>query len=188
MAEIIGECRGTCQTCPSIGSFNRLNYDNCAYDKKLKESTSPLSYQMSRYKFENCGRCTYDGKQYAPFDLVEEESELKGISRPATRCPTRQYYPNCQKSDTCWNTYDKDVPIIYPPNLCPVVCNNIKKMNNPGYILQKKGFCDDPLKPNQTNNLNKYSNQYPNQYCAEEMRTDSYLLNQALGMRYNNGN
>lgn len=141
MSEVIGECRDTCPTCPSIGTFNRLNYDNCAYDKKLRESTSPLSYQMSRYKYENCARCTYNGKQYTPFDLVEEESELRGISRPATRCPSKMYNPTCQKSDTCWSTYDKDMPVIYPPYLCPIVCNNIKKMTNPGYTLPMQDFC-----------------------------------------------
>ena len=132
----------------------RLNYDNCAYDTRLKESTDPLSYQMARFKFENCSRCTYNGKQYAPFDLVEEESELLGISRQATRCPSRLYHPNCKRSDICLSTYDKDVPIIYPPNLCPVVCNNIKKMKHPGYVLQKRNICTNPLP--ETNNQNHF--------------------------------
>ena len=166
MADIIGECRDNCPTCPSIGTFNRLNYDNCAYDKKLSESTSPLMYQMSRYKYENCARCTYNGTQYAPFDLVEEESELRGIVRPATRCPTRLYNPTCQKSEMCSSTYDKDVPVVYPPNLCPVVCNNIKKMKTPGYSLQRRDFCDKPLQPNQ---------EYPNN---KQMRIQPYQPNQ----------
>lgn len=144
MCSILGKCRETCPTCQSIGTFNRLNYDNCAYDKRLQESTSPLSYQMSRYKFENCARCTYNGTQYAPFDLVEEESELKGISRPATRCPSRLYNPMCKRSNICWSTYDKDVPVVYPANLCPVVCNNIKKMRTPGYTLHKRDYCGKP--------------------------------------------
>lgn len=142
MTTITSECREKCATCPSIGSFNRLNYDNCAYDKKIQESTSPLMYQMSRYKYENCARCTYDGKQYAPFDLVDEESELLNITRSATRCPSREYNPMCKKSDNCLSTYDKDVPVIYPPNLCPVVCNNIQKMKTPGYSLKKQNYCD----------------------------------------------
>lgn len=165
MAEFTSECRDTCPTCPGIGTFNRLNYDNCAYDKRLRESTSPLMYQMSRYKFENCARCTYNGKQYAPFDLVEEESELRGIVRPATRCPVNMYNPTCTKSETCLSTYDKQVPVIYPPNLCPVVCNNIKKMNNPGYTLQKRDFCDN------------------NNQESEEMRMDNYSVQPANMMQ-----
>ena len=148
----MGDCKDK-STCQSIGTFNRLSYDNCAYDKKLSESTSPLMYQMSRFKYENCSRCTYDGKLYAPFDLVQEESELRGLTRQATKCPTRLYSPTCQKSDICQSTYDKDVPVIYPPNLCPVVCNNIKKINHPGYVLQKTDYCGK-LFSNQCENPN----------------------------------
>jgi len=144
MSALLGECRETCPTCPGIGSFNRLNYDNCAYDRRLRESTDPLSYTLSRYKFENCARCTYDGTYYAPFDLVDEESELHNLSRPATRCPERLYNPTCQKSDLCWSTFDKTVPVVYPPDLCPVVCSNIKKMKNPGFVVQQQGFCGMP--------------------------------------------
>jgi len=144
MSSIVNECRESCPTCQSIGSFNRLNYDNCAYDKRLQESVSPLTYKVSRYQFENCARCTYNGVQYAPFDLVDEESELKNIVRPATRCPSRKYDPSCQKSNMCTSTYDKEVPVVYPPNLCPVVCTNIKQMNNPGYTVEKRDYCDKP--------------------------------------------
>ena len=162
MATLIGNCRESCPTCPSIGTFNRLNYDNCAYDKKLSESTSPLTYQMARYKFENCARCTYNGKQYAPFDLVEEESELRGMSRLASRCPTKKYNPTCQKSETCLSTHDKSIPVVYPPNLCPVVCNNIKKMNNPGYTVPKRDFCDKSFQQNQQNQ-NQQNQNHQNQ-------------------------
>ena len=33
-------------------SSNRLCYDKCAYDKKLKQSTSPLDYNLYTGKFE----------------------------------------------------------------------------------------------------------------------------------------
>jgi uncharacterized paraquat-inducible protein A len=141
MANNTVNCENVCPTCQGMGAFNRLNYDNCAYNKKIQESTTPLSYQMSRYKFENCARCTYNGKQYAPFDLVEEESELRGISRRATKCLSKLYHPGCKKSSTCLNTFDESVPKVYPANLCPVVCNNIKKMKHPGYVLNNVDFC-----------------------------------------------
>lgn len=132
------ECTNTCPNCQHIRSFNRLNYDTCSYNKKLQESTSPLSYQMSRFKFENCSRCTYNGKHYAPFDLVDEESNLKGITQQKTKCPSKLYNPSCIKSNSCWSTYD--MPIVYPANLCPIVWNDMKKMNAPGYILQENNF------------------------------------------------
>ena len=114
----------------SIGGFNRLSYDNCAYEKNVSDSTSPLSYQIARYKYENCSRCTHDNKQWAPFDLVDFESELMGIKRTASKCVSNKYAPDTQKT-----------PVIYPANLCPVVTNNIKKMTNPGYSVPAQNFC-----------------------------------------------
>ncbi|AYV84676.1 MAG: hypothetical protein Hyperionvirus33_19 [Hyperionvirus sp.] len=147
MASLIGNCRESCATCPSIGTFNRLNYDNCAYDKKVRESTSPLQYNTERFKYENCNRCTANGIFYAPFDLVNQESELRNITRANTRCPTRKYNPGCKRSATCQSTYDKDVPVVYPPDLCPVVCTNLKQQRTPGYMLRKQNFCDSSYGP-----------------------------------------
>ena len=130
-----------CATCPSIGSFNRLRYDNCAYSQDLNQSTSPLNYQMSRYKFENCSACSYDGKYFAPFDLVDYESELKNITRPNTLCSDLKYSPTCEKSDMCISTFEQDNPVVMIRNVCPVVCNNIKKPTYPGYTLKQRDYC-----------------------------------------------
>jgi len=139
------ECRKECRTCPSIGSFNRLSYDNCTYGIELRQSVSPLFYNMSRYKYENCGMCTYDGKLWAPFDLVDYESELLNLTRPGTRCDELKYDPRCPKSGLCTSTFDKSVPVVYAPDVCPVVCNNIKKMQTPGYLLHRRAYCGRPL-------------------------------------------
>ncbi|AYV75764.1 MAG: hypothetical protein Terrestrivirus3_33 [Terrestrivirus sp.] len=138
------ECTNKCNTCPSIGSFNRLTYDNCAYTEDLHQSTSPLLYQMSRYKFENCSACTYDGTYYAPFDLVDYESELKNITRPGSLCSNMKYSPTCKKSELCTSTFDPSVPIVYAPDVCPVVCNNIRKVKSPGYRLENSVKCPSP--------------------------------------------
>jgi hypothetical protein len=133
-----------CPTCQSIGTFSRLNYDNCAYDKRVSESVSPLGYRLSRFKYENNDRCTYDGIQHAPFDpeLVDQETELRGITRPGTRCPSLQYNKNCKKSKTCTNTYDKSVPVVYPANLCPVVHSNLYPMASAGYFVSANKFAN----------------------------------------------
>lgn len=151
MTTFTGNCRESCSTCPNIGAFNRLNYDNCAYDKRVKESTSPLQYHMERFKFENCARCTFNGTFYAPFDLVNQESELRNLPRPSTRCPERKYDPRCPRSEYCQSTFDKSVPITYPPDLCPVVCTNIKKPQNPGYAIRKQNYCDNLPYPQSEN-------------------------------------
>jgi hypothetical protein len=132
-----------CGTCPSIGTFSRLSYDNCAFDKRVEESVSPLAYRTSRFQYENIARCTYDGTQYAPFDtaIVDSETELKGITRPNSRCPNRKYNKNCKKSDICTNTFDSSVPVVYPAWLCPVVYNNIRRNDNVGYVVNNGPYC-----------------------------------------------
>lgn len=135
------ECTEGCNTCPSIGSFNRMTYDNCAYTEDLHQSTSPLLYQMSRYKFENCSACTFDGTYFAPFDLVDYESELKNISRPSSLCSNMKYSSTCKKSPLCTSTFDPSNPVVYAPNVCPVVCNNIRKVKSPGYKVEGNVTC-----------------------------------------------
>ncbi len=47
----------------------------------------------------------------------------------------------CMNSDTCrcnlrgFSTFDESVPVVYPPELCPIVFNNIKKPTTPGYYI-----------------------------------------------------
>ena len=81
----------------NIGNSNRLIYDECACQKKLTESTDPFLYRMYEGAHENCNRCIYD-KLYRPFDVVDQESELKNITRPTSRCPHLKYNPKCKKS------------------------------------------------------------------------------------------
>jgi len=130
-----------CASCPSIGSFNRKSYDNCAYALDLNQSVSPLNYVMSRFQYENCSACTFDGKYYAPFDLVDQESELLNITRPDSKCNSMKYSPTCAKSDMCTSTFDKSNPSVAIRNICPVVCNNIQKMKTPGYTLNQSKYC-----------------------------------------------
>lgn len=125
----------------NFGSSNRLMYDNCAYQKKLFESVSPLSYQLYEGKFENCGKCTYNNQFWRPFDLVGIESELKNITRPNSQCPQFKYNPNCKKSAMCTSTYDKSVPVALDPRVCPIVQNNIPRMTNVGYSMPPANIC-----------------------------------------------
>lgn len=140
-----------CASSSSIGSFNNLTYDNCEYAQDLHQSTSPLMYQMSRYKYENCSACTFDGNYYAPFDLVDYESELLNITRPASLCSSQKYSPTCKRSDRCVSTFDRSVPAVAIKDVCPVVCNNIKKMKTPGYTLNQQGVCGRNTNVNMNN-------------------------------------
>src|SRR6185312_3613370 len=96
------------------GGFTRLQYDECAYQKRLLESTTPLSYRLDMNAYENESKCVFNKANFwHPFDtqIVDTESELKGIGRPASDCPQNHYTPTCQKSKMCTSTFDKSVPI-----------------------------------------------------------------------------
>lgn len=128
------------------GNFNRLIYDRCEYEKRIKESTDPLSWNMYGGKFEHCQKCVYNNQFIRPFDnnIVDRESELKGILRKASKCPQNKYNPGCKKSGTCISTFDSTNPIVLAQEVCPIVRNNIPRINGPGYELITEPFCVKP--------------------------------------------
>ena len=51
-------------------SFNRINYDNDAYDLKIERSTAPGDYRLFQGSSENCDKClSYDGPRNAKSDV-----------------------------------------------------------------------------------------------------------------------
>ncbi len=128
----------------NIGSSNRPIYDNCQYMKQLSESTSPLLYRLYEGQYEVCSKCKKDVfiKRY---DLVDVESELRNITRVKSKCDQFQYNPTCKKSDTCTSTFDDSNLIVYPPEICPIVHNNIQKMTTPGYELPEIQICSNKI-------------------------------------------
>jgi len=84
-------------------SFNRLNYDTCAYKQNLYQSVGPGEYRLTEppNTEEICFsesphiRMQYQGvsvTQDRP--LIDVDSELMNITRPATNCPSRKYIPD----------------------------------------------------------------------------------------------
>ncbi len=126
----------------NIGSSNRTLYDNCDYQKRLYESTSPLAYALYQGKFENCGKCLHD-KFWTPYQLVDIETELRNQTRPLSNCDQFKYNPNCKKSGLCMSTFDKDVPVVLAPEVCPIIYNNIPKQTHPGFTLPEANFCNN---------------------------------------------
>ena len=88
-------------------SFNRLKYDICEQKKYVKESVGPGKYVLDQPLI--CAACFQDNPsvimQKAGVSLnksspwrfysgpVDTESELKNLSRPASRCPSGKYIP-----------------------------------------------------------------------------------------------
>jgi hypothetical protein len=113
------------------GFSARLPYDPCEYNKRLSESTAPYSYAMYDGKYENCNKCVWD-----------VDSELSNRTRPASKCPSRQYNPKCTKSKNCISTFDPSVPVVLAPEVCPIVFNNLVWKNETGIRDPKPSACN----------------------------------------------
>tara|TARA_B100001964_G_C14097761_1_gene537830 strand:- start:271 stop:645 length:375 start_codon:yes stop_codon:yes gene_type:complete len=121
-------------------SFNRLDYDKCAYAKVVQESTSPLEYYLFVGKYERCKQCPVgDFTNNLDFGVkTDVESELKGQTRSASKCPGTKYNP--EKPFT---------PAKYsPPQMCESIHyltpSGVKKPVGPGFDASKlgKNYCN----------------------------------------------
>ena len=84
-------------------SFNRLNYDTCAYKQNLYQSVGPGEYKLTEPPNVD-DICFADSPQIrmqrqgasVPKDvpLIDVDSELMNITRSATNCPSRKYIPD----------------------------------------------------------------------------------------------
>ena len=90
----------------NIGGSNRSLYDNCAYQKYLYESVSPLSYVTDFSKYENCSKCRVEfgvvggtNVSHNKLSLVDIENDLFNITRKNSKCPSKKYEPKCSKSN-----------------------------------------------------------------------------------------
>jgi hypothetical protein len=81
-------------------SYTRLNYDQCTYQTNLRQAVGPGEYALSAAPAANCGTCfpadpyRQGGRGGASCEgahLVDLDSELIGITRPATNCPAGHY-------------------------------------------------------------------------------------------------
>lgn len=91
-------------------SSNRLIYDKCAYATEIKESTGSLQYNLFRGKYENSKQCEVGNHtNILPFgSRADVESELYGLNRINTKCPSLKYDPKKQYNN----------PVFSPPRIC----------------------------------------------------------------------
>jgi len=91
-------------------SSNRLKFDTCAYATTIKESTEPLGYRLYKGKYETCTPCS-NGDFTNNIDFpsrADVESELFGLTRLGTDCPSLKYDP----------TKPFNNPSLSPPIIC----------------------------------------------------------------------
>lgn len=81
-------------------SYNRLRYDQCAYNTEINQSVGPLEYLLNPMKYENCQKCRHEfglvgGTNVSNIkgNLVDLENDLRGQTRQNTKCPTLKYQP-----------------------------------------------------------------------------------------------
>jgi hypothetical protein len=125
----------------SPGGFTKQHYDQCAVDLDYSQSTGPFDYNVYHGKFEHCKKCVHEGQFWTPYKLVDIESELKNITRPLTRCNRFKYDPQCTKSKSCISTFDKSVPIVLAPEVCPIVQNTIRRAKTNGQRMPESLPC-----------------------------------------------
>ena len=91
-------------------SFNRLHYDNCSYEQTLLESEGPGSYKLlTPHNVDQLCmaddpyiRAQYMGAKHVPgTPLIDVDSELMNITRPASQCPTEKYIPHQSGTGMC---------------------------------------------------------------------------------------
>ena len=96
-------------------SSNRLIYDTCAYKHSLSQSVGQLAYILDPSKYEHCNKCRIElglvggtAVSHVKGNLVDLETELRGQTRLASKCPTQKYQMPCPQGDlnTC-----------HPPNI-----------------------------------------------------------------------
>lgn len=81
-------------------SFNRLAYDTCSYKKYLEQSVAPIDHMLDPSRFEHRAKCANQmglvaGPQVSHIkgNMVDLESDLRGITRTATSCPEYKHKP-----------------------------------------------------------------------------------------------
>lgn len=123
----------------NIGASNRTLYDQCDYQRHVHESTAPLAFTTDFTKYENCNRCVVE-RLHTRFDVVDIESELRNQTRPLSNCDRFKYSPKCN-SGICTSTFDRSMPVVLSPEVCPIIFNNIPKDVEPGYSIRPREPC-----------------------------------------------
>ncbi len=135
--------------------WNRTRYDPCEYSVDIRQSTSPLAYQLNPLKFENCNRCFNQlglvGGQNVSLNtknLVDLESDLSGRSHALSRQACGLYTPKPRNGIKCDHSLpDTGIPYsnCQPDkiHLKPCQMNQIKpRPVDVGYSI-KQPTCDD---------------------------------------------
>jgi hypothetical protein len=125
-------------------NFNRLSYDTCTYQHNLKQSVGVGDYILGMPRV-NCNACFPSNPSTGLLDdvprsvipqwsLVDVDSELMGLTRKASNCPTAAYIPDLSKDDTT------RFPVGVPVADCRGLPNEDTRLSNPPSTLRGQGW------------------------------------------------
>ena len=135
-------------------SFNKLDYDSCAYKQELTESIGPGEYQLTT-PFISCEDCynrdpqiilQRSGNSVAKnMPMIDVDSELLNINRKLSNCSNEQFIPkfNAKKE------IDNSIDLVDFKN-CGMPLTENTKLSNPPCTLRGTGWnrwewlCNDP--------------------------------------------
>ena len=161
----------------SFKSLTRGIYDDCAYKRRLHESTSPLLYNINPIAYESCKKCHMaypgftgqmggQGFGIGP-DRIDIDTDLRGQTRLLTNCPSHKYNPHansycsdCQNCNAglpcgCQNCKTRDISELGDcrPGIIPVESLDTRSFDgcndlNSFYINRWDHLCHNPQDPN----------------------------------------
>ena len=117
-------------------SFNRLMFDNGAYSHRLTETIGPGEYVLDRNA--PCDPCfnaapsvniQRHGATLCDTHLIDVDSELIGITRKASKCPSKKYLPS-----------NKPFCSTVPLRECNQLTHEPTRMSNPSCTLRCTGI------------------------------------------------
>lgn len=118
-------------------SFNRMPYDEGAYQHYLKETTGAGNYMVDTPRID-CNSCFFPspqvrldkyGARTCVKDLIDVDSELMGITRKDSKCPLNKYIPS-----------PKEFCVGEPVKECHGLDPEDTRMSNPPCTLRGTGW------------------------------------------------
>ena len=178
-------------------SFSRINYDSCAYDKKLSESTGPGEYLLNRPSnpescFVGSPQLRYDRGAVSKFkdiDVVDVDSELLGLNRTLTKCQESEILTGAKEQLKTCNAnerflYAEDTKLSNPPctlkgrgwNRWEWLCENPqeKALKNFNTNISDRTIAKDTHKPLIPTPLNATNYISKDQKCYTESPVEFY--------------
>ena len=82
----------------TMSALQRLSQDSDAYANAIREGTTPFGYIVNPMKYEHCQKCRHEfglvggaNVSHNATNLVDIETELRGQTRSATKCPSNEF-------------------------------------------------------------------------------------------------